>query len=432
MLLNSFNSKINLPSVVSKLGGSSADFDFVRVPMFGWYARSKTSDFVGNIFDFFPIGDWNRLYRIVCRDFSDCFDFSLPYSEYAEKNLFKDQTRIMQYQSLWLMSVQEAQTSRARYHDKVLYFRDILNDMGMPELLNNKVGYITEKVLKAFPGLSLDRKYKYKKTIVVPSFCSPKHICSLELAKLNEMNERETLFLNCEYGWYGKSGVEIVRNIEELKIKQGNTWNYKNDYWNNTPVKLSSMLTTEQLIKIWSENNHSLYTEDLTELLIGKQGNDDLKNHLSMLNYSQVLELEKLSGQRLMDSWMKSREQQFTVQGRTYIKRDKAYFLVGKREEEQLTNFTLDIKEIRKKNEDEFVWCGMVYFEEHAVPFEMEDRYFVSCFLFAKGIRKMFLNLGIGIPFINEKYIRQLMTMIQLTCHNVKIVAQSPAKENEV
>jgi hypothetical protein len=432
MLLNSFNSKINLPSVVSKLGGSSADFDFVRVPMFGWYARSKTSDFVGNIFDFFPIGDWNRLYRIVCRDFSDCFDFSLPYSEYAEKNLFKDQTRIMQYQSLWLMSVQEAQTSRARYHDKVLYFRDILNDMGMPELLNNKVGYITEKVLKAFPGLSLDRKYKYKKTIVVPSFCSPKHICSLELAKLNEMNERETLFLNCEYGWYGKSGVEIVRNIEELKIKQGNTWNYKNDYWNNTPVKLSSMLTTEQLIKIWSENNHSLFTEDLTELLIGKQGNDDLKNHLSMLNYSQVLELEKLSGQRLMDSWMKSREQQFTVQGRTYIKRDKAYFLVGKREEEQLTNFTLDIKEIRKKNEDEFVWCGMVYFEEHAVPFEMEDRYFVSCFLFAKGIRKMFLNLGIGIPFINEKYIRQLMTMIQLTCHNVKIVAQSPAKENEV
>lgn len=429
MLLNSFNSKINLPSVVSKLGGSSADFDFVRVPLFGWYARSKTSDFVGNIFDFFPISDWNRLYRIVCRDFSDCFDFSLPYSEYAEKNLFKDQTRIMQYQALWLMSVQEAQTSRARYHDKVLYFRDILNDMGMPELLNNRVGYITEKVLKAFPGLALDRKYKYKKTIVVPSFCSPKHICSLELAKLNEMNERETLFLNCEYGWYGRSGVEIVRDIEELKIKPGNTWNYKNDYWNSSPVRLSERLTTEQLIKIWSEKNTSVFTEDLTELLIGKQGNDDLRNHVSMLNYSQVLDLEKLSGQKLMDGWMKGREQQFTVQGRTYIKRDKAYFLLTKSEEEQLTNFTLDIKEIRKKNEDEFVWCGMVYFEEHAVPFEMEDRYFVSCFLFAKGIRKMFLNLGIGIPFINEKYIRQLMTMIQLTCHNVKIVAQVPAKE---
>jgi hypothetical protein len=64
----------------------------------------------------------------------------------------------------------------------------------------------------------------------------------------------------------------------------------------------------------------------------------------------------------------------------------------------------------------------MVYFEQAAVPFELEDRYLLSCHLFTKGLRKMFLNLGLGIPFINEKYVRQLMTMIQLTCYDVKIV----------
>jgi hypothetical protein len=423
MLLNSFNSKINLPSVVSKLGIPTSGYDFVRIPLFGWYARSKTCDFVGNIFDFFPISDWRKLYGIICRDFSDCFDFNLPYSEYAEKSLFKDQTRIMQYQSVWLLSLQEAQTARARHFDKVLPFKTMMEELGMPELINNKFGYMTERVYKAFPQMDLEKKYRYKKTLIIPSFCSPKHICSLEVAKLHEMHQREPVFLNSEYGWYGKQGVEIVRDLNELKGKQGNTWNYKNDYWNNSPVKISDLVGTEQLIKIWSEGRNSQFSDDLMSLMLGKQGDDDLRRHVPMLDYVQVQELEKKTGQKLMDFWMKSREQQFTVQGRTYVKRDKAYYLIKRNEAEQLTNFTLDIFEIRKKSDDEFLWCGMVYFEDQAVPFELEDRYFVSCHLFNKGMRKLFLNLGLGIPFINEKYIKQLITMIQLTCHNVKIVA---------
>lgn len=422
MLLNSFNSKINLPSVVSKLGISTSEYDFIRVPLFGWYARAKATDFVGNIFDFFTIDEWPKLYGKICRDFSDCFDFTLPYSEYAEKQLFKNQTRIMQFQSMWVMAAQEAQSVRVRHFDKVVYLTDLLNDLGMPELLTNKMGYLTEKIMKAFPRLELESKFKYKKTIVVPSFCSPKHICSLEVSRLADINSRETLFINGEYGWYGCQGEQIVRDINELKIKKGNTWNYKNDIWNKSPVAISDMVGTEQLIKLWSEATHTKFTENIMDVIMGKQGTEDLRNHVAMLNYTQVQELEKNSGQSLLPFWMKSREQQFNVQGKTYVKRDKSYFLIKKNEEEQLTNFTLDIIEIRKKGADEFMWCGMIYFEEHAVPFEMEDKYFMSCHLFTKGIRKMFLSLGLGIPFINEKYVRQLITMIQLTCHNVKIV----------
>ena len=425
MLLNSFNSKINLPSVVSKLGMNTSDYEFVKVPLYGWYAKSKTSGFVGNIFDFFHVNDWKTLYGTVCRDFSDCFDFKLPYSEYAERTLFKDQTRIMQFQSVWLLSVQEAQTARARLKDKVMYFKEVLEEMGMPQLIDNKFGYMTEKVMNIFPKLELENKYRYKKTVLIPSFCSPKHICSLEVAKLHDINQRELVFLNGEYGWYGCQGNTVVRDLNELKIRTGNTWNYKNDYWNKTPVAISDMMGTEQLIKMWSEVKYSKFDRDLMQLIICKQGDDELKNHVGMLNYQQVQELERNSGQALMDSWMKGREEQFTVQGRTYVKRDKAYYLLKKGDEEQLTNFTLDVLQIRKKNDDEFVWCGMVYFEHHAVPFELEDKYLLSCHLFTKGLRKMFLNLGLGIPFINEKYVRQLMTMIQLTCYNVKIVADN-------
>jgi hypothetical protein len=430
MLLNSINSKINLPGVVAKLGANTSEYDFVRVPLFGWYAKSKTSDFVGNVFDFFPITDWRKLYRILCRDFSDCFDFKLAYSEFAERTLFKDQTKIMQYQSAWLMSMQEAENTRARFNDKVVYFRAMLEEMGMPALIHNGFGYLTERVVKTFPLLELDVKYRYKKTLLIPTFCSPKHICSLEVARLGNLHERETLFLNGEYGWYGRAGTEIVKDVNELKIKPGNTWNSKNDYWNKSPVKLSEMLSTEQLIKIWSESEHSVFSEDIANLMLGKQGDEDLRKHITALDHTQVQQLEKRTGQELMSFWMRSREEQFSVQGRTYVKRDKAYYLVKKGGEEQLTNFVLDIKQIRKKNEDEFVWCGMVYFNQHAVPFELEDKYFTSCFLFARGIRKLFLALGLGIPFINEKYIKQLMTMIQLTCHDVAIVPEK-AKEKE-
>lgn len=425
MLLNSFNSKINLPAVVSKLGINTGDYEFVRVPLYGWYAKSNITDFVGNIFDFFPINDWRKLYGIICRDFSDCFDFKLPYNEYAEKSLFKDQTKIMQYQSIWLLSLQEAQSARARLYDKVMYFHELINELGMPALIDNKFGYLTDKVLKLFPKVDLEYKYKYKKTVVIPSFCSPKHICSLELAKLNDFNEREPIFINGEYGWYGTTGIEIVKDINELKSKQGNTWNYKNDSWNKNGVNISELVNTAQLIKIWSESKETKFNQDIKQLILGKQGTEDLKNHVSMLNYSQVVDLEKNSGQSLLSYWTKSREVQFNVQGRTYVKRDNAYYLVKRNEEELLTNFTLDIQQIRKKAEDTFIWCGMIYFEEHAVPFELEDKFFTSCHLFVKGIRKMFLNLGLGIPFINEKYVRQLMTMIQLTGNNVRIINNS-------
>jgi hypothetical protein len=306
-----------------------------------------------------------------------------------------------------------------------MYFREVLEDLGMPSLIDNKIGYLNERALKAFPNLQLDAKYKYNKRLLIPSFCSPKHICSLELCKIGDLNQREPVFINGEYGWYGQAGQEIVRDVNELKVRVGNTWNYKNDYWNKTPVGLSALLDTAQLIKIWSEVSFTKFNQNILDLLIGKQGNDDLRNFVTLLNHSQVQELEKNSGQELMSYWMKTREQQFHVQGKTYIKRDKAYFIVKKNEEEQLTNFTLDIVEIKKRGDDDFVWCGMVYYGDHVLPFEMEDKYFMSCYLFTKGIRRMFLNHGIGIPFINEKYVRQLITMIQLTCHGVSIVPNS-------
>ena len=423
---NVFNSKINLPSVVSKLGFSTSDYEFIRMPVFGWFAKSKNSDFIGNIFNFFEPEQWPRLFRIISKDFSDCYDFKLPYSEYAERKLYKEQLTLMEYQSAWLLSKHEARTHRIRHKGDVWYVEDVLKDVGLPALLENEIGYLSDTVIKTFPKLDLTTKQRYQKVMVVPTFCTPKHIASLEVCRIKSMDERELVIENAEKGWYGKHNVEIVKNMDELKIKVGNTWDYKCDYWNTKPIEISDSIETHQLIKIWSEANHTAFTRSPIDLLVGKEGTGDIKHHVALLSHAQIQELEKKTDQKLLDFWVKSKEQQFVVHDNTFIKRGTAYYIIKKnKDEEQISNFCLDIDKIKKKTdadgEETFYWCGNILHNQDVIPFEMSDRYFTSCYLFAKGMRKQFMSLGIGILFINEKYIRQLLSLIQLTCFNVKI-----------
>jgi hypothetical protein len=427
MNINDFNSKINLPRLVSKLGLKVDDFDFVRIPVFGWFARSKTSNFVGTVFDFFEGKDWPTLYTTVLDNFDDCLDFKLPRSEYAERKLWNNYYLHAQYQGAWQLSKEEAKNHRARHGDKVMYFKDILTVGGMPGFLENEVGYLTENVVKAFPKLNLGPKQKYKKVLLIPSFVSPKHICSLELAKFQTPAEREKLYMNAEMGWYGKIGSEVLGDFNELKIRSGFTWNYKADWWTNQPIKLSDSIDTSSLIKIWSEAKRSEFKTNPMDLLIGKEGTTNLHHYVANLSYEQVKELGERSGEDLMRSWRESREQQFTVQGKTFVRRGTSYFLVKEREEEQLTNFALEINEIRKKtedNEEAFYWSGMIHHGNSVVPFQMSDKFFNSSHLFSKGIRKQFMTLGMGIPFINERYVRQVLNMIQLTSYKVPIIAE--------
>lgn len=428
MNINDFNSKVNLPKVVSKLGLKVNDFNFVRMPIFGWYARAKTGNFIGNIFDFFETAEWKTLYSKILNEFEDCLDFKLPRSDYAEKTLFKNQYLHMQYQSAWVLSKQEVTKHRARHGEKVMYFKDILMAAGMPGFLENEIGYLTENVVKAFPKLNLGAKHKYKKVLVVPTFCTPKHICSFELAKFQSPNEREKIYINGEMGWYGKIDTEVARDFNELKIKPSFTWNYKADFWLENPVELSEGVDTNQLIQIWSEVKRSKFKDDPVDRLIGMEGNASVEHHIASLTHQQVQELEKRTDKKLMPYWIEAKEQQFTVHGKTFVRRGTSYFLIKEREEEQLTNFALEIKEIRKRGED-FFWCGFIHHNESLVPFEMNDKYFTSSYLFAKGVRTQFLRLGMGIPFINEKYVKQLLSMIQLTSYKVQVVPEEPTPE---
>jgi hypothetical protein len=232
-------------------------------------------------------------------------------------------------------------------------------------------------------------------------------------------------------GWYGKIDTEVARDFNELKIKPAFTWNYKADFWLENAVKLSEGVDTNQLIQIWSEVKRSKFQDDPVDRLIGMEGNASVEHHVASLTHQQIQELEKRTDKKLMSYWIEAKEQQFTVHNKTFVRRGTSYFLIKAREEEQLTNFALDIKEIRKRGDD-FFWCGFIHHNESFIPFEMNDKYFTSSYLFAKGVRTQFLKLGIGIPFINEKYVKQLLSMIQLTSYKVQVVPEEPTPDKEV
>jgi hypothetical protein len=428
MNINDFNSKVNLPRVIAKLGGNVKDFDFIRMPVFGWYAKSKTSDFIGNIFEFFEPSDWANLYTHIVDNFEDCLDFKLPASENARKKLFSNYMQHMQYQAAWLMSKQEIQDHRARYANKVMYFKDILNEVGMPALVKNEVGYLSERVIASFEKLELGSKRKYQKVLVIPSFNTPKHICSFELSKYTSIHDREKLYTNAEVGWYGRMNGYIAADFNELKITQGSTWNYKSDFWTPENTELSEGLNTSQLIQIWGDAKNAKFAVSPAEMVANKQGTDEVEHHVASLSYPQVEELQRKLGKSLMEAWIASKENQFTVLGKTFVRRGNAYYVAVKNQEELISNFAIEITHIAKRKkgeEEEFWWCGFLQHNLSIVPFEMNDKYFTSCYLFAKGIRKQFLSLGLGIPYINERYVRQLLSMIQLTAYKVEIKAES-------
>jgi hypothetical protein len=428
MNINDFNSKVNLPRVISKLGGNVNDFNFVRMPVFGWYAKSKTEGFIGNIFEFFTVKDWPNLYNLIVENFKDCLDFKLPISDNANKKLFSMYLQHMQFQAAWIMSKEEVYKHRARYNNKVMYFKDILEESGLSGLLNNEVGYLSERVLNNFPKLNLAGKSKYHKVLVFPSFNTPKHICSFELCKYTDIHNRECVHLNAEPGWYGHMNGYIASDLSELKAVSGTTWDYKLDEWLPQDSILSNQLTSAQLIKIWSDTKKTEFIDAPAELLKHKKDSDRLELHVASLSYPQVEELQKKLSINLMDAWVRSKENQFTVLGKTFVRRGNAYYVVVKAQEELISNFSIEISHIAKRTkdgDDDFWWCGFLLYGSSAVPFEMNDKYFTSCYLFAKGVRKQFMTLGLGIPYINERYVRQLLSLIQLTAYKVEIKSES-------
>jgi hypothetical protein len=419
MNLNVFNSKVNLPKFCAKLGYK--DYQFVRMPTFGWFAYNKDKSFVGNVFDVVSQKDREYLYSVISKDKPEYLDFELAYSDMSETQIKYNLLEVQLWTAAYSLARKELETYKVQYKGKRESLKEVLIANGLVGLLDNNIGVLTSSILDKFkmlPWPSRDLRGK----LIIPTFCTPYHICSLEYCHWDKPTELFMLFLNDEKGWYGNLNHNYVaKDIKELCTTPGNTWDYKADYWYEGIVKLSEYLDVSDGIKIWTESQNTMFNVSPLKHIINSGKVGELKNYVGQLSYNQLQEIEELTGEKLIDYWRKAREHQVQLGDKVFTKRNNCYYVYKKGELVQLTNFAIDIEKIIKTKTGKFVRKGLLHFGTNTIPFEMDEKHFTTNYRFHKGIKEKFLSAGLGVPIVHPDFFGKALLIIDSFNSGVRI-----------
>lgn len=409
MKVNDFNSKVNLPKFCAKLGYT--DYQFLRLPTFGWFAYNKDRSFVGNIFDVIGVKDRENLYSLITKEKQDYLEFEMAYSEFAEKTLKNNLLEIQLWTAAFSFAKKELQTYQIVHKGKKEKLIDILKNSGFAPLVENNVGVITRNLMERFNMLPWPKK-DLRGKLLIPTFHTPFHISSLEYCPWDDPSELYPLFINDEKGWYGSlKHKQVIGGFFDLWANAGNTWDYKCDYWNNNVVTLSDTLDVADCMRIWTEAKHSTFDVSPLKKIIDAGKVDELQHYVAELTIDQLAEVEKVSGKKLTTYWKQAREHQVKIGSKLFVRRNNCYYVYKKGDLEQITNFAIDIEKIVKRG-NEFYRVGMLHFGDKSSAFEMEEKYFNTNYLFQRGIKEKFLASGLGVPLIYPAFSNKALLLI--------------------
>lgn len=399
-------------------------YQFIKLPTFGWYAYNENKSFIGNIFNLVKAEEHSNLYDFVVKNKPGYLDFKIAYSEVSAQRLRNNLTQIQIWTACYVASKLEVDKHLVRYNGRRVLLKDVLNEHGMSNLLQNNVGLISSHICNTFSMLPWPKDCVGK--LLIPSFCTPQHICSLDLVHWTQLDKIQNIFTNDEKGWYGQVNHRIVKDLKELSTTPGNTWDYKCDYWTDKVVPISEHLETSEYIKIWTEAKNTHFSNSPLEYIVKARRTDELKNHVSSLSYQQIAEMEKITGESLKECWKKSRENEILLGTQTFIKRDNCYYIRNKRGVYiQVSNFTIDIEAIYKRG-NKFFRKGHIYYRDAIMPFEMEQKFFNSHHMFKKGINHKFLETGLGVPIISPQFENTILQIVDSFNENIKISSEEP------
>lgn len=404
-----FNMKLNLPKLCEKLGYT--DYEYLRLPTFGWFAYTKDKSFIGNAFDVVSPKERESLYAAICLRNPELLDFETSYSEVIDAKIKASLFETQLWSSAYAYAKKEFETHRVVYAGKRVLLKELLKENGYNGVMLNEFGVITASVIEKYRILRWPKSAKGH--LMIPSYCTPKHICSLEHCPWDQPGQLHSLWLNSERGWYGDiSSNNIVSSLKELWVTGGFTWDPKADFWaTGYQVSLAPTLSVPDLLKLWSTTKNTVF--ELNPLLkITEQGNaDELKNYIADLSFDQIQEIEGLTKLKLSDAWRKSREQQVQIGNKMFIKRDNCYWVFKKGKLEQITNFAIEVEKIVKRG-NEFFRKGNLLFGKQVVPFEMSEKFFTTNHLFHRGIKEKFLSAGLGIPIVHTDFFYKALMLV--------------------
>lgn len=421
MKVNDFNSKINLPKFCAKLGYT--DYQFVRLPTFGWFAYNKDKTFIGNIFDLVSPEERDKLYATLTKSKSDYLEFDMPYTSFAEKTLKNNLMEVQLWKAAYAFAKKEMQTYHIKGKKEKLSV--ILEEQGFASLVENGVGVISQTLLERFNMLPWPKRDMRGK-LLIPTFHTPHHISSLEYCAWDDPSELYTLFVNGEKGWYGNiEHGAVVNGLFDLWTKQGVTWDYKLDFWTSDIFTLDDDLSVPDCIRVWTEANNTVFDTSPIQKIVDAGKTSELQYYVAQLNLKQLNEVEEVTGEKLTDYWKKARETQVKIGGKEFIRRDNCYYTFRKGDLEQITNFAIDVQRIVKRG-GEFYRIGMLHLGDKSAPFEIKEKYFNSNYMFQRGIKDKYLAAGLGVPLVFPAFANKALLIIDSFNSAVPIEVEEP------
>lgn len=432
MTVPEFISKVNLPAFCYQLGVANG-LTFKKVPKFGWFALGAGKDRALTIFDFFPTKSAvEDAYRYVTIEHPNLQEARMWFSETSQTKLHGNYHKWLIAEELHRGAVQEVRGNAvfkpAGSTDRMRFNRWAETN-GFTEFVDRaQVGVVTERVLSALKASGSAEKLKVgdelKNSLIVPSFVAPGRLSTLEVLQPTSYHTAE-FYRMVERGWYGRLNVRIHQQLPDLTLSPGCTWDSKVPYWTTETVALSDTLLPATCIEIWSSTEPVLCTPSPLEIVKTANQLDKLVNLTGNLTLGQVEELERQTGEKLQHLWRSNRATAVEVCGTEFLVEGDRYYIARFKQAIEYTNFTMKLTKIVRDGEH-YKQHGYIYHNGKELPFEMDRHYFDSFNLLLKGLTKIFLESGLGVPMVVPNFKHYLTNVIHAFNPDITIETAQP------
>ena len=414
MTINDFNSKVDFPGYCA--GHRIEGFNFLKLPKFGWFAYNKDKSEIISFTDLLlreagnDLDELSKSVKHFIKEKRTYHETPITFSDRVFNKIIKSIHEYRFWKLFHKACVEELHNGQLHIKGKYIKPITYFEEMGQELILSTRIGLISEKLLETFPSSQVSKIAKNK--IMIPSWCTPQHVASIEVCSIDELHDRTTIFTQGDKGWYGKLELQVVPSFEALATTPGFTWDKKADVWLETPVDLITNLSTAQCLKIWQEAKYAKFLTSPLDLITLQNNLEDLKANLKKLTFEQIRNLETELGISLMPTWRVQNYSEVTLSGLTFIQQGSQYFVERANGQlEEMTNFTITVdKVIKKKNA--YLFAGTVNHGETSLAFEWSHEVFMSAHSFMKKIREFFFENRLGIPIATVHYLGYLMEII--------------------
>lgn len=298
MILNLYQSAIPLAGVLAPSVGRKTES--VLVPSFGWFITFQDTRVTSNLGDMLELGKASAsLRRLLHQHATKRQQTRFSRLAVAPENAARE---LMLRRGMELLH-QEAH--RAFNEDPVpndptgRSWRTRFLQEGRRQVDQLQLGWISPAVHRQFtPVLRLSPEVRDQ--LLLPSWCAPQHLCSLETFEPGRMTERKTLYLDYEAGWYGRAEEEIHERLEDLLDQPGCTWDHKLEFWApyRQPLTLSDRVSTRMLLRILLEGPSWIVRTPVLDLLRDRR--DELEGLVGFLFPGEAAALDRLLETRLL------------------------------------------------------------------------------------------------------------------------------------